>query len=37
MGDAMVEWTMAAGTYTLEVAYRNGGTLLDALVITKLE
>jgi len=29
-----VEFTMAAGTYTLEMAYREDGTLLDRLLIT---
>lgn len=31
-----VEWTMAAGTYTLEVAYREEGTLLDAIQISNV-
>jgi len=29
-----VEFTLAAGTYTLEIAYREDGTLLDRLLIT---
>jgi hypothetical protein len=35
--NAEVEWTMAAGTYTLEVAYREEGVLPDAIVITAIE
>jgi len=30
-----VEWTMPAGTYTLNIAYREEGALLDALIIVK--
>jgi len=29
-----VEFTLAAGTYTLEIAYREDGTLLDRFLIT---
>jgi len=32
--DQTVEFTLAAGTYTLEVAYREDGTLLDRFLIT---
>jgi len=35
-GNETVEFTMAPGTYTLEFAYREGGVLLDAIVISKL-
>ena len=28
--DLEVEWTLEAGTHTLQIAYRNGGPLLDA-------
>jgi len=33
-GDSTVLFTMPAGTYTLEIAYREAGVLLDAIVIT---
>ena len=33
-GGAEVEWTLAAGTHTLEIAYREDGALLDAFLIT---
>ena len=33
-GNAKVEFTMAAGTYTLEIAYREDGALLDSILIT---
>jgi len=36
-GNKEVEWTMAAGTHTLEIAYREAGVLLDAIVITKID
>ena len=36
-GNREVEWTMAAGTYTLNVAYREEGVLLDAIVISKID
>jgi len=32
--DQTVEFTLAAGTYTLEIAYREDGTLLDRFLIT---
>jgi len=32
-----VEWTMAAGTYTLEVAYREDGALVDGFLIQSLD
>jgi hypothetical protein len=35
--DTEVECTMVAGTYTLEIAYREDGAQLDALVITKID
>ncbi len=31
-----VEWTMEAGTYTLEIGYREDGALLDAIMIQKI-
>ncbi len=34
--DTEVEWTMAAGTYTLEIAYREDGAQLDAITITRI-
>jgi hypothetical protein len=33
-GNAMVQFTMDAGNYTLEIAYREDGALLDAIYIT---
>jgi hypothetical protein len=33
-GNAMVQFTMSAGDYTLEIAYREDGALLDAIYIT---
>jgi len=36
-GNAEVEWTMAAGTYTLDVAYREEGALVDVIVIEKID
>jgi hypothetical protein len=33
-GDQTVQFTMGAGTYTLYIAYREDGTLLDRLLIT---
>jgi hypothetical protein len=33
-GGKTVLFTLPAGTYTLEIAYREDGCLLDALVIT---
>ncbi len=35
-GNAEVEWTMAVGTYTLEIAYREDGALIDAIMIAKI-
>ncbi|UCC99360.1 MAG: discoidin domain-containing protein, partial [Phycisphaerales bacterium] len=35
-GNKDVEWTMGAGTYTLDVAYREDGALLDALMMTRV-
>jgi len=32
-----VQFTMPAGTYTLEIAYREDGALLDAIVISKID
>jgi hypothetical protein len=36
-GNKEVEWTMGAVTHTLEIAYREEGVLLDAIVITKID
>jgi len=36
-GNTEVEWTMASGTYTLEIAYREEGVLLDTIVIGKID
>ena len=36
-GSATVEFTMPAGTYTLELRYREDATQLDALVITSID
>ncbi len=36
-GNAVANWTLAAGTYTLEIAYREDGALLDIIVISKLD
>jgi len=33
-GSIVVQFTLDAGTHTLEVAYREDGALLDAVVIT---
>jgi hypothetical protein len=35
--DATVLFTMPAGTYTLEIGYREDGTMLDAIVISKID
>ena len=35
--DATVLFTMPAGTYTLEIGYREAGALLDVLVISKID
>ena len=34
-GDSVVEFTLAAGTHTLEIARREDGTLLDAIALLK--
>jgi hypothetical protein len=34
---ATVEFTMPAGTHTLEIRYREDATQLDALVITSID
>jgi hypothetical protein len=36
-GDPEVLWTMEPGVYTLDIAYREPGAALDAIVITKLD
>lgn len=33
-GQAVVNWTLPAGTHTLEIAKREDGVLLDAILIT---
>ena len=33
-GNAVTNWTLAAGTHTLEIARREDGTLLDTILIT---
>ncbi len=33
-GNAMVQFTMAAGNYTIEIGYREDGALLDAIYVT---
>jgi hypothetical protein len=35
--NATVLFTMPAGTYTLEIGYREDGALLDAIVISKID
>jgi hypothetical protein len=35
--DATVLFTMPAGTYTLEIGYREDGAMLDAIVISKID
>ena len=35
-GDPEIEWTLTAGTYTLEVAVREDGTLADAIAIVSV-
>jgi len=35
--DATVLFTMPAGTYTLEIGYREDGAMLDAIVIAKID
>ena len=32
-GNSVVEFTLSAGTHTLEVSYREDGTLLDAIAV----
>ena len=32
--NAVVNWTLAAGEHTLDIAKREDGTLLDAILIT---
>jgi hypothetical protein len=34
-GDAVVSWTLPAGTHTLEIAKREDGVLLDSILITR--
>jgi len=36
-GNPTVQFTMPAGTYTLEIAYREDGALLDVIVISKID
>jgi len=36
-GNPTVQFTMPAGTYTLEIAYREAGAMLDAIVISKID
>jgi hypothetical protein len=36
-GRQVANWTLAAGTYTLEIARREDGALLDAILITSIE
>jgi hypothetical protein len=35
--DAVVNWTLPAGTHTLEIAKREDGTWLDTIVISKID
>jgi len=35
--DATVLFTMPAGTYTLDIGYREDGAMLDAIVISKID
>jgi regulation of enolase protein 1 (concanavalin A-like superfamily) len=35
-GNQVVEWTLAAGTHTLEIAYREAGAQVDVIVIQSL-
>ncbi len=35
-GNQVVEWTLAPGTHTLEIAYREAGAQVDAIVIQPL-
>ena len=36
-GDIPVHYTLQPGSYTLEIAYREDGALLDAIMITKID
>ena len=36
-GNAVANWTLAAGTHTLEIARREDGALLDIIVISKID
>ena len=36
-GGAVVNFTLAAGQYNLEIAYREDGILIDAFLITKVD
>ena len=36
-GDAVTNWTLPAGVHTLEITRREDGTLLDVIVISKLD
>ncbi|MFQ6036509.1 MAG: discoidin domain-containing protein, partial [Sedimentisphaerales bacterium] len=36
-GNPTVQFTMPAGTYTLEIAYREAGAMLDVIVISKID
>jgi hypothetical protein len=36
-GQAVANWTLPAGTYTLEIARREDGALLDVIVISKID
>lgn len=35
--NTVANWTLPAGTYTLETARREDGALLDAILITNVE
>jgi len=35
--NGVVLWTMAPGTYTLEIAYREDGAQLDAIVVSRID
>jgi len=34
---AVANWTLPAGTHTLEIAYREDGALWDVIVISKVD
>jgi hypothetical protein len=34
-GNQVVEWTLAPGTHTLEIAYREAGAQVDVIVIQR--